>query len=147
MRCNDCNKFVGVNAGDPDTEELRIDDGEKLLGTINMTGNCDACSTELLAYACDVEVLLTAEQKDMIKGHCCDLECEPDLAAETTTITRKRFSDTLKDKEGNKKELKPEELDGISVTGTVAVKCGGKGDELFTLDISEEIALQEMDEQ
>lgn len=146
MRCNDCNKFVSLDPGDPQAEGFNVEDKCVVKGTIQISGNCSECSTELLSHEFEIEVILNAEQQDTLKEHCCSPEIEETLSNDATTITRKRYSDTQKDKEGNPKELKPEQLDGFNVTGSIAIKCE-KGDELFVLDIDESIAQNEMDEQ
>lgn len=146
MRCNDCNKFVGLDAGEYPEAELEIREKNTLCGTIKIGANCDACSTELLSHEFEIEKVFDEEQLKEVGNHCCDLECDAQLTTEARTILRKRFSDTQKDAEGKPKELKPEELEGWAVFGDVAIKCE-KGDELFTIAIEEVIPQNEMDEQ
>lgn len=68
MRCPDCNKFVGMENGDPqmDSIEATIDGGKiSISANATATRNCADCSTELKSLSLDFEAEL--ELKDFPK--------------------------------------------------------------------------------
>lgn len=56
MRCPDCQKFVSLENGDPETNSLEVedtDDGAIVTAEVHLIRNCGDCGTEL--KAADVE--------------------------------------------------------------------------------------------
>ncbi len=45
-RCNDCNKFVGLETQDPEVDSIEVD-GEQVNVTVTITRACAECGTEM----------------------------------------------------------------------------------------------------
>lgn len=74
MRCPQCNKFVGMENGDP---EANMDfTGGTISGDVRLTRNCAECSTELKDYTYSIEQQVDVPEGHEGEGH--DLELEHD---------------------------------------------------------------------
>ncbi len=57
MRCPECNKFVSMEAGDPEVEDITILDDE-VKCTVRLVVNCAECGNELKEYMSEPSELL-----------------------------------------------------------------------------------------
>lgn len=67
MRCNDCNKFVGLELQDEPEAELEVDEGGLVTGSVHLVRECAECGTELKEGNFTVEVLVPAFVEHMQK--------------------------------------------------------------------------------
>jgi len=63
-RCNDCQKFVGLENGDPEVDGEDLTEGTVTI-EVRLTRNCAECSGELKEYTFPLE----ADHSDEIKAH------------------------------------------------------------------------------
>lgn len=125
MRCNDCNKFVGQEMGEPSDEGFEVSkDGETatVSGSVTLGIVCAECGTDLKSgsFECSEEVAIPPEHRGD-EGH--DLEVEVELEgsedysgdAKTPSRYRKHFY-------------------GVSATIKVTCECGNWTEELGWTD-------------
>ena len=83
MRCGSCNKFVSIEIGEPDVQDLQVS-GTEVSTTIRLTKNCAECSTELADYTFEIET--SNEELDTHNREECSLDVE-EVSVENTTRT------------------------------------------------------------
>lgn len=86
MRCPNCSKFVGMENGDPEVNDVEVDNDGGVKVEVRLTRNCAECSTELkdatfnLEGTCEklVEIFaaLTDAEKETAEWEADEAECE-----------------------------------------------------------------------
>lgn len=68
MRCPDCNKFVGLDFGDPEVQSLEVDDSGTITCEVRIVRCCAECGQEMkeatLSMECDAPTGLTVGERD-----------------------------------------------------------------------------------
>jgi hypothetical protein len=90
MRCNDCNKFVGQEPGEPEAEleAERIDattNAVQVTGSIRLAVVCAECGTDLKEATFDVDETIEIEGHRPTDDETHDLEVEIDQCEATET--------------------------------------------------------------
>lgn len=130
MRCPDCNKFVGLEMGDPEIEEIEIDEDGRIDATVHIVRQCAECSTDLKEATLEMSGEIPVEIADKHKGDDCELEIEGEAEAI---------------EEGGGRYAKS--YYGASVNYTVRCSCqDAKDDPIYEGSLDEKIAASEMDE-
>lgn len=75
MRCNDCNKFASLEAGEPECDSLAIDNDGNITGSARVVLNCAECGSELKEHNFDVEEAFP-NYVGAVSGHCGEKEVE-----------------------------------------------------------------------
>lgn len=86
MRCNNCNKFVSQDEGDPELSNEEISEGH-VTAECRIVQNCQECSTELKDYTFNIE--LSTKEFNKCKGDEHDIEVEFSEPASTSRIEGK----------------------------------------------------------
>ncbi len=70
MRCPDCNRFASLDLGEPELEELSVDDDGVVTGTVRICRTCAECGLELKEATLDlVEDMVSECEKHTGEGH------------------------------------------------------------------------------
>lgn len=128
-RCNDCNKFVGLETQDPEDCGLEISDGE-ITGSIRVVRNCADCGSELKEANFEVSQAIPDGILADHDGEGHELTADFDL--ESTESGGGRYAKNM-----------------IGFGGTAVIRCAcqdAKEPELCKLDFSDAIPASEFDE-
>lgn len=100
-RCPDCNKFVGLEMGDPEAEieisnfgDLDEKTGEQefnLSGDVRLVLNCGECSSEMKEASCEVDQMITFTHKNPKCPGVVELEVEAEGTARFTDAKNPRY--------------------------------------------------------
>jgi hypothetical protein len=94
-RCNDCNKFVGVEELDAEVDAMEIDPHGTVSCSVRIENGCSECSTPMREASFDIEVDHGEDVKDHLgEGHELHVEdesCDRDQRTEGTGRGTKTF--------------------------------------------------------
>jgi len=129
MRCDSCNKFVGLDFSDPELESIEVD-GTSATATVRIVRTCSDCGQELKEATLEMEDTFDGPKDEDAAGE----DKEHDLSVEDDSVEQIE--------EGGGRYAKS--YFGASVRYTVSCACGCG----FTHsgDMSDKIAASQMDE-
>lgn len=90
MRCNDCNKFVSQEAGEPEVNDLEYADG-CITGSVRITQCCAECSSELKEAYLDIDM----SDIQFCSGPGHEVEVEGEAEATDKSEGKGRYSKTF----------------------------------------------------
>lgn len=75
-RCQDCNKFTGQEAGDPEVNSIEIDEDGHITADVRIVVNCADCGTEMKSADLSLEGDMNPEILAKHQGEDHELEAE-----------------------------------------------------------------------
>lgn len=66
MRCPDCAKFVSMEFGDPEVEQLEVSPDGEVACTVTLTRTCADCGNDLKTASLEMEADFTKQCKDHV---------------------------------------------------------------------------------
>jgi hypothetical protein len=134
MRCPDCNKFTGLENGEPEISTEDLNSGSVNL-EIRLTRNCADCSTELKEYTFSID----NEHEKELNAHLADKhEGVTDLDASFELV----MDDFSADESGGGRYKK----NMISIAGGYTVKCTLCNAEVVKQEVKDEAPAGAFDE-
>lgn len=132
MRCPDCTKFVSMETGDPEVNNVEVDDSGHVTAEVRIVRNCADCGTELKSADFTLEGDVDAEFADAHSGEGHTLEAE------------EGDSEATERSEGRGRGLRS--FYGVELQ--VNVKCGCKAEEAdeTSITLADEMQASAMDE-
>lgn len=108
-RCNQCNKFVGVEEADPEVNSLEIDSDGRVSAEVRIANNCPECSSEMKEASFDVDLEADIEDGHVgVEGH--------ELSVEEGSLERTQRS--------TGKGRGTRTFYGFELTATITCSCG-----------------------
>lgn len=138
MRCPDCNKFVSQDAGNPEVNNVSINDGD-ITVEVDVVVNCAECGTELKRGNLELEDSIGKELLEKHTGEGHELDAEEDSSEPI---------DDWKTTDRSGKQIKNSRyhthLYGARVN--VSVKCSCQEEEITNLELSDSMPASALDE-
>lgn len=133
MRCPDCAKFVSMEFGEPEVEQIDVTPEGEVTCSVTLTRTCADCGNDLKTASIEMELDLTEQCKDHLNSEDSDDDTH-DLEIEEGEINQIE--------EGGGRYAKS--YFGAEVCFTITCKCDPK----FTVEgnVSDKVAASEMEE-
>lgn len=123
-RCPDCGKFVSLEGGDPEVNDLSIDESGEITAEVRVFLTCAECGTEMKEFtfedSTDSEEIENHIQEHVDEGESCELTIEENSVEFTDEmVTKDRHGHQIKYSRYMKR------LYGYELTATVECEtCG-----------------------
>ena len=102
-RCSDCNKFVGLEQGEPEVQDLEIDETGEVTGQVRVILTCADCGSEIKEAYIDLDETPSSELEDHIADHAEAGEDAESLEVEEVSIEE---TDRMQTTDRNGKQIK-----------------------------------------
>lgn len=149
-RCPDCNKFVGLEAGDPEAEKPEVN-GSEVTASIRVVLNCTECGSEMKEWNAELSGTVSDEASEHTDAHDeageeYELTAEWEGDPEVSDDMRPRHKPKPSKKTGKIKPVPYRyQIHYYKVSGTIKFTCSC-GAELGNVELEDEIEASGFDE-
>jgi BRCT domain type II-containing protein len=148
-RCPDCNKFVGLETGDPEAEEPEVSDGD-ITASVRVVLNCADCGTEMKEWNAELSGTISQEAEEHLDcNNITDVEHEVSAEWESDPTVEDEYRSRRPNKPKKDGTVRPTpfryQTHYYQISGSVCLTCSC-GVDLGTSDLEDEIEASGFDE-